>query len=165
MTHPTPDPRKAALDEFPSGMNYQGKYTWDWFNKHSTTIHSSLTTPAPDTTKPPADVRAALNALFRLENDALASRDGYGYSGGDAEQIRRIISQFAKLTAADTVSVTELEQILGAAAMACATTKDIIENANTQAGAATTLAYNRGIARAIDLIRAGALSIIDRKGK
>ncbi len=46
---------------------------------------------------PSGDVAAALSALFRLENDALSSRDGYGYSGGDAEIIRRIIMNFAEL--------------------------------------------------------------------
>ena len=44
-----------------------------------------------------ADVQAALNALFRLENDAISSRDGYGYSGGDAEIIRKIIMGYAEL--------------------------------------------------------------------
>lgn len=38
-------------------------------------------------------IKDCLAALYRLENDALNSRDGYGYSGGDAETIRRAISQ------------------------------------------------------------------------
>lgn len=38
-------------------------------------------------------IKDCLSALDRLENDALNSRDGYGYSGGDAETIRRAISE------------------------------------------------------------------------
>jgi len=36
-------------------------------------------------------------ALDRLENDALASRDGYGYSSGDAETIRRVLTENEQL--------------------------------------------------------------------
>ena len=38
-----------------------------------------------------------LAALDRLENDALASRDGYGYSSGDAETIRRVLAENEQL--------------------------------------------------------------------
>lgn len=38
-------------------------------------------------------IKDSLAALYRLENDALNSRDGYGYSSGDAETIRRAISE------------------------------------------------------------------------
>lgn len=38
-----------------------------------------------------------LSALDRLENDALSSRDGYGYSSGDAEKIRRVLAENEQL--------------------------------------------------------------------
>ena len=96
---------QAALDTFPDGMNYQGQYVWDWFTKNSTTIRAALTaqlTKTPENVtcgdvSNSGDVQAALNSLFRLENDALSSRDGYGYSSGDAEIIRRVIMQYAEL--------------------------------------------------------------------
>ena len=96
---------QAALDAFPDGMNYQGQYVWDWFTKNSTTIRAALTaqlTKTPENVtcgdvSNSGDVQAALNSLFRLENDALSSRDGYGYSSGDAEIIRRVIMQYAEL--------------------------------------------------------------------
>ena len=56
------------------------------------------------------DVKTALNSLFRLENDALSSRDGYGYSSGDAEIIRKVIMRYSVLssTLADLIMVIEL---------------------------------------------------------
>ena len=56
------------------------------------------------------DVKTALNSLFRLENDALSSRDGYGYSSGDAEIIRKVIMRYSVLssTLADLIRVIEL---------------------------------------------------------
>ncbi len=42
-------------------------------------------------------VKDFLAALDRLENDALASRDGYGYSSGDAETIRRVLAENEEL--------------------------------------------------------------------
>lgn len=40
----------------------------------------------------PNQTKAALEALDRLENDALASRDGYGNAREDAETIRTALS-------------------------------------------------------------------------
>lgn len=58
------------------------------------------------------DVKTALNSLFRLENDALSSRDGYGYSSGDAEIIRKVIMRYSVLssTLADLIRVIELAE-------------------------------------------------------
>lgn len=42
-------------------------------------------------------VKDFLAALDRLENDALSNRDGYGYSSGDAETIRRVLAENEKL--------------------------------------------------------------------
>ena len=47
--------------------------------------------------KTPNTVKDFLAALDRLENDALASRDGYGYSSGDAETIRRVLAENEEL--------------------------------------------------------------------
>lgn len=47
----------------------------------------------------PNKVKDFLAALDRLENDALSSRDGYGYSGGDAETIRRVLYENETLKA------------------------------------------------------------------
>ena len=58
------------------------------------------------------DVKTALNSLFRLENDALSSRDGYGYSSGDAEIIRKVIMRYSVLssTLADLIRAIELAE-------------------------------------------------------
>lgn len=43
------------------------------------------------------NVKDFLAALDRLENDALSNRDGYGYSSGDAETIRRVLAENEQL--------------------------------------------------------------------
>lgn len=81
------------------------------------------------------------------------------------ETIRQSLER-AALTDTDTVSVTrdELEELFTKASGLYATKNDIIANADTITGAAAVMAYNKGIAKAIDVIRSEALSIIDRKG-
>ena len=80
--------------------------TWlEWDGGDATRLYKAMlsATPQPEQSDllkdihDAADVQAALNALFRLENDAISSRDGYGYSGGDAEIIRKIIMGYAEL--------------------------------------------------------------------
>lgn len=56
-------------------------------------------------------IKDCLAALYRLENDALNSRDGYGYSGGDAETIRRAISQNYSLRHKNDELKAENEQL------------------------------------------------------
>ena len=55
------------------------------------------------------DVKTALNSLFRLENDALSSRDGYGYSSGDAEIIRKALYSVTALQEENKMLKTALE--------------------------------------------------------